>query len=237
MRKLLFLILLIIISSSCTAYVIRSADLTKPTRKIIKRDRKFNNDFDDIWQAVVSACAETGVSIKVIEQERGVINAEKSIPVTEELSEAFDTGKIVVTYDKKKPAVWYDSTASKDWIAARGKTVESNLVELDLLSELKRQNVFAILSYNIFVEKLENNNTNVIINIFAYPAQPRIKLSPEQIKILSGRLTPQVIEVDGRLMPQTFELDISRTKFLSKGKLEDNFFTLIEKLIKKGRGE
>jgi len=55
----------------------------------------------------------------------------KSIPITEKLSEAFETGRIVLTCDKKKSEVWYDCTASKDWIAARGKTVESNLVELD----------------------------------------------------------------------------------------------------------
>lgn len=211
-------------SSSCaTAYVIRSGDVTNPTRKIIRKDKKFNKDFDDLWQAVVTACAETGVSIIVIERERGTISAEKSIPITEELSETFETGQIVLTYDKKKPAVWYDCTASKDWIAARGKTVESNLVELDLLSELKRRDVFATVSYNIYVEKLENNDTNVIINIFAYPAQPTIKLSSEQIKIMSGQL-----------MPQVFEVDISQTKFISKGIFEDNFFKLIEKLIEEG---
>jgi hypothetical protein len=78
MRKLLFLMLLVIISSGCaTAYVIRSGEVTNPTGKIIRRDKEFNKDFDDLWQAVVTACAETGVLIKVIERERGVIGAEK----------------------------------------------------------------------------------------------------------------------------------------------------------------
>jgi hypothetical protein len=92
-----------------------------------------------------------------------------------------------------------------------------------LLSELKRRDAFVIFSYNIYVEKLKNNNTNVIINIFAYPAQRKIKFSSEQIEITSGKL-----------MPQVFEVDISQTKFLSKGIFEDDFFKLIEKLIEKG---
>ena len=168
MRKFLFLMLLVIISSSCnTAYVIRSGKVTNPTRNIIRRDKGFNKDFDDLWQAVVNACAEaeTGLSIKVIERERGIIIAEKSIAITEEFSEIFETGQIVLTYDKKKPAGWIDCTATKAYVAARGKTVESNVVELDLLSELKRRDIFVIFSYNAYVEKLENNDTKVIINL------------------------------------------------------------------------
>ncbi|NOR65098.1 MAG: hypothetical protein GQ468_03690 [Candidatus Scalindua sp.] len=50
MRKFLFLMLLVIISSSCnTAYVIRSGKVTNPTRNIIRRDKGFNKDFDDLW--------------------------------------------------------------------------------------------------------------------------------------------------------------------------------------------
>ena len=171
----------------------------------------------------VGACVGEMSIIEDRDPSAFVISAEKSIPITEEVSEALETGQIILTYDKKKPAVWYDCTASKDWIAARGKPVESNLVVLDLLSELKRRDAFAILSYNIYVEKLENNNTNVIINIFAYPAQPKIKYSTEQIEIMSGQL-----------MPQVFEVDISKAKFISKGILEDNFFKLIEILIERG---
>ncbi len=224
MRKILFLMLLVIISSSCTtAYVIRSGEVTNPTRKNVRSDKEFNKEFDDIWQAVVKSCDETDLSIKVRDRESGIIVAVKSIAITEEFNEMLETGQIVLTYDKKIPAGWIDCTATKDYVAARGKTVESSVVELDLLSELKRQDVFVFFSYNAFVEKLENNKTNVTINIFAYPTQPKIKYSTEQIEIMSGQL-----------MPQEFEVDISQTKFISKGILEDNFFKLIEKLIERG---
>ncbi len=223
MRKLLFLILLVIISSGCTtAYVFRTGEVTNPTRKIVRRDKEFNKDFDNIWQAVVKACEETGASIKVIDRERGIITAEKSIAITEELMKAFETGQIVVTYDKKKPAGWIDCTATRSYVAARGKTVESSVVELDLLSELERRDAFVTFSYNVYVGKLESNGTNVIVNLYTYPAQSKIRFSTEQIEIMSGQL-----------MPQLFEVDISQAKFISKGAFEDDFFKLIEKLIEK----
>ena len=48
------------------------------------------------------------------------------------------------------------------------------------------------------------------------------------------QITEQIEIMSGQLMPQEFEVDISQTKFISKGILEDNFFKLIEKLIERG---
>ena len=222
MRKLLFLILLVIIlSCSCSAYVVRSGNVINPTKEIVKRSEIYNKGFDDVWNAVVKACAEADVSIKVIEKVSGIITAERSIPATEELRETFETGQISVIYDKKQPA-GFMGCANPAYVATRGKVVESKVIELDLLSEFEKQCVSIIFSYNVYVERMDNNETKVNVNIFAYPSRREITYSTAQDDVMTGVQVAQVIEVD-----------ISQAKFLSKGKFEDLFLALIKKLIEK----
>ncbi|MBT3880996.1 MAG: hypothetical protein HOI47_19920 [Candidatus Scalindua sp.] len=229
MRKFLILMLLVIISSGCTASVIRSGNVINPTGENVRRGKVFNKDFDDLWKTVVKACTVADISIKTSEKlereerESGIIIAERSVAATEELRETFETGRIELTYDKKKPAGWMDYTASQSYVAAKGKTVKSEVVESDLLSVFEEQGVLLFLSYNIYVQEIDNNNSKVVINIFAYPAQPEIKYSSAQTGFWAGQQLTQEAKVD-----------ISQAKFLSKGKFEDDFFVLIKKIIEKG---
>ena len=222
----ILLALLVVISSGCSAYVMRSGVIINPAKETVSRSETYNKAFNDIWQAVLNACKEADVLIKVIEEENGIVTAEGSIAATEELSKTFETSqKIVLTYDKMRPVKFFGS-ANTGYVARTGKVVDRNVIELDLLSELKRQSAFVVLSYNIHVEKMDNNETKVSINIFASPAQPKIMCLGDQIHF-NMFITQQ-------LMFQKVEIDISEAKFLSKGTLEDNFLMLIKKLITKG---
>ena len=126
----------------------------------MKRSEIYNKDFDDVWQKVVKACSETDVSIKDIrtiagktrEKVSGIITAERSILATEELRETFETGQVSLIIDEKEPARLMGSGVPS-FVARTGKVVDSKVIELDLLSELEKQSVFVIFSYNIICRR------------------------------------------------------------------------------------
>lgn len=81
-------------------------------------------------------------------------------------------------------------------------------------------------SYNIFVEELASNKSRVTINIFAYPLAKKLRFQTAQYDARYGTHQQQYVDIN-----------IASAKFISKGKFEEDFLSLIYKNLKRAEGE
>ena len=225
MKKFICILFLTCFISGCaSATVLRNGNIVNSSAKKTKTFYDFQNNFETVWKSVVKTCSAIDVSIKVIEKDSGIITAEKYLVATEDLRDTFHTGNIKLNYDIKQPAGIY-GCANEAMVANRGKVVKTEERMLDLLTEFAKRSIEVAFSYNIFVEELESNKSRVKINIFAYPLAKKLRYFTAQYDARYGTNQQQYIDIN-----------ISSAKFISKGKFEKDFLSLIYKNLKRAEG-